>query len=479
MDDRQQVKADLKVALRKAVEALTAHSFFETISTCIQCETDGPVLDPDGRWTPGRVPVRIPFARRSASGELNVPQELYTTICAVCAEHGIGDILGRWEEQVWEEKDLRHSREHESTAPQEHVDYWRFTRWGVDSFIHEYARSLDEWHFDEDVFENLYQEYEAFLGDGGYLRRIVVPLRCLECEVDETALDERTSLGRLTSDEVASWEPSLWNDLNAFCNDLNYYFGSGCVLRIQTPYDWDGGLHGQVVLSNIERFITACRLLRQPGVPKWLHWLEVRSRFENVRTCLDQNSWTRPVSLNALGKPRFNKEDSGKETTFRLTKDLLPDLLGLWQQLKANEDGKLAIALRRYNGLDDRRYLEDKLIDMAILLESALIDGKGELSFRLGLRAARLLSRASVFETLRKLYDYRSDVVHGTQPDLATAINKRDKSQGQRDGEALVTEVQGICTDVLVKLLARTQEKSLKEVLKNLDDEAIEGVPLT
>ena len=77
---------------------------------------------------------------------------------------------------------------------------------------------------------------------------------------------------------------------------------------------------------------------------------------------------------------------------------------------------------RLANSID--RYAPDdpeKLIEYAIALESLFLDdsdGRTELSYRLALRAARLLekdleSRRSCFQTIRDLYKFRSRLAHG------------------------------------------------------------------
>ena len=77
---------------------------------------------------------------------------------------------------------------------------------------------------------------------------------------------------------------------------------------------------------------------------------------------------------------------------------------------------------RLANSID--RYAPDdpeKLIEYAIALESLFLDdsdGRTELSYRLALRAARLLekdleSRRSCFHTIRDLYNFRSRIAHG------------------------------------------------------------------
>lgn len=90
---------------------------------------------------------------------------------------------------------------------------------------------------------------------------------------------------------------------------------------------------------------------------------------------------------------------------------------------KSGRSRSILQARRRLANSIDRYAPDDpeKLIEYAIALESLFLDdsdGRAELSYRLALRAARLLeedfeSRRSCFQTIRDLYDFRSRIAHG------------------------------------------------------------------
>ena len=90
---------------------------------------------------------------------------------------------------------------------------------------------------------------------------------------------------------------------------------------------------------------------------------------------------------------------------------------------KSGRSRSILQARRRLANSIDRYAPDDpeKLIEYAIALESLFLDdsdGRTELSYRLALRAARLLekdleSRRSCFHTIRDLYNFRSRIAHG------------------------------------------------------------------
>lgn len=84
------------------------------------------------------------------------------------------------------------------------------------------------------------------------------------------------------------------------------------------------------------------------------------------------------------------------------------------------QEPRFRIAFLRYRQLVERTYPADRLTDAVIGLEHLLLRSeKDELRFKFALRGAWLLgesadSRADWFTRLKRLYDYRSSVVHGS-----------------------------------------------------------------
>lgn len=80
----------------------------------------------------------------------------------------------------------------------------------------------------------------------------------------------------------------------------------------------------------------------------------------------------------------------------------------------------LELPLRQFNRSCQRERDDDKILDYAICLESTLLHGvKDELSYRLSLRAAKLLrlkrKPAETFQIMRCLYDIRSAIIHSNE----------------------------------------------------------------
>lgn len=104
-------------------------------------------------------------------------------------------------------------------------------------------------------------------------------------------------------------------------------------------------------------------------------------------------------------------------------------LVQLWEALSSRGVQKrcaLQLALRRLNMAIDRVRYDDKLVDLMICAEAALLQDinpaeRGELRFRLSLRAGRSFpsnefSPRDIFKLLKEAYDIRSSIVHGGEP---------------------------------------------------------------
>ena len=99
----------------------------------------------------------------------------------------------------------------------------------------------------------------------------------------------------------------------------------------------------------------------------------------------------------------------------------------------------LDVAMRRYRDSRERHRPGDpeSLLDLTIALEALVLNdaasGHGELSYRLGIRAARLVGasfdvRSEIFDALRDLYSARSKLAHGATLD---EMRQRDVTRVQ------------------------------------------------
>ena len=125
-----------------------------------------------------------------------------------------------------------------------------------------------------------------------------------------------------------------------------------------------------------------------------------------------------PLSGTSTRSPFFENTVLGEKCKIKKTDVAL--LCEIFDFLCNENDSRFKVASRRLSLGIERKSLEDKLIDYMIGLEALYLpDGSAELSFRLSVRVAFLLSskieRKNTYEFLKKIYDVRSSIVHGNK----------------------------------------------------------------
>jgi hypothetical protein len=131
------------------------------------------------------------------------------------------------------------------------------------------------------------------------------------------------------------------------------------------------------------------------------------------------------------------------------------DIVSAFFRLRGNPpQAKIRIALSRLNQAMRRPPHGDRTLDLAIALESLLVDGAGENTFKLGLRCGLLLPgsierRRSVRSVIGALYTLRSALAHdGVLPSEVKVVG-----QGKKPSAQIVEEATRVCAEVLRTIL--------------------------
>ncbi len=133
-------------------------------------------------------------------------------------------------------------------------------------------------------------------------------------------------------------------------------------------------------------------------------------------------------------------------------------LCSIFDFIYNEKDNRFKVALRRLSLGMERKNPEDNLLDYMIGLETLYLpDGNAELSFRLSVRAAFLLSlsedRKTTFDFLRKMYTVRSNIIHGSGYDLKTNDVKKLEGFLRESIKLWIKNKNSFSTNELNKLL--------------------------
>jgi len=113
-------------------------------------------------------------------------------------------------------------------------------------------------------------------------------------------------------------------------------------------------------------------------------------------------------------------------SSFELSEGEVPQLLELWHLLEEGGAARFAFSIRRFNLSFERELPDDRIVDLMIAAEALFLGDlgrtdRGELQFRVALRAAKFIEHPSyseheVFHLIRRAYGVRSAIVHGGSP---------------------------------------------------------------
>lgn len=291
-----------------------------------------------------------------------------------------------------------------------------------------YIHVADTMEFKEEEFRPIYREWET----GVFLPRlpfdILVPIIFVDFHLDHvSSTSEAYSIERMTRPLQLARGGSL-----RYTNVANALVAGGAshalVLRnwsIENARWWDvinvlGSAEAfSPVIPLIERFFAALRVqvacetgysqivVRPIGwALRWTAGLPSVSTF-TVREYpdrFDAHGWLHPPT------PVDSVEAQA--------------VVDLCEALAAVEENKLTFACNRLNRSYLRRDEADSILDLTIAMETLLADDtKSELAYRLAMRMGALAGSFSfggyspdtVFSLCKKVYDYRSSVVHGSR----------------------------------------------------------------
>ncbi len=142
---------------------------------------------------------------------------------------------------------------------------------------------------------------------------------------------------------------------------------------------------------------------------------------------------------------------------------------------------RLELPLKQFNRYSRRQRNEDKVLDIAILLESVLLHGADrELQYRLGLRAARLLrTMRDPQDTVNRigcLYQVRNKIVHQNKS-LRDARCVKFIEQRGLEPSTFTQSVESLAREILIEIIREVYKgEELNQLCARLDREILAAV---
>lgn len=157
--------------------------------------------------------------------------------------------------------------------------------------------------------------------------------------------------------------------------------------------------------------------------------------------------------------------DFSPASPFPLTSLEIEKVKSIVQLMLPSKDSQwnLEYALRRFRNSTERYSVDDseRLLEYAIALESLYLNdnsgNRGELTYRLSLRAARFLEqnlekRKEIFFAVNKLYGFRSRIAHGED------ISRLKRQKDNDDLKQILKVIPAIVAESIIRLMAVREE---------------------
>jgi Apea-like HEPN len=293
-----------------------------------------------------------------------------------------------------------------------------------------------------------------------FVHSVVVPIINFESEADQISVTKDLRIRRMSNEEKAAFWNPMDTNLSAyhipqlqqvfFLAEINYTMPQ----RMGTS---------SLVIPALTQLLTALRLSQGGDVGALAYRDELLSPAVKRSTSSGQ-------------LPDYWLPADKVLSRYFLDSKAMASVLELFGFLsRARQSGRLRdleTPLRRFNQHYSRRYNEDKILDLTIVLESTLLFGDtNELSYKVGLRGAALLKDvvppAEVFKLFRDLYKARSAIVHNGLD--ASAIEKKGYTAGRGVEDFVAAVAQNVRRVLVSYLKAIDAGGSVRKVTDTLD----------
>jgi len=288
----------------------------------------------------------------------------------------------------------------------------------ITGFLTDLFARKNEGHPSEEDFQAAYREFEEFFTRPTIPYRAIAPLEGFAMEEPELELISEIRIVELS---ITERERLLLHGMNSVVPSGPADSGSAGFAvevhweeqRLSGTESRDGRRFAARTQTDqsLDDVLSALRLYKGGAVwnPRRYYWPRRWIPFRRL-TGIPGTSAYPPQG----GPYRLAREESQPFLSFWLGYRKQQALLGQ----------RLRIAHSRLEAGYDRRRTEDRVIDCVVGLEALLQpeDAKTELSYRVSLRGATLLSRTpqereTIFTAIRRAYDLRSAIVHGDDPE--------------------------------------------------------------
>lgn len=325
----------------------------------------------------------------------------------------------------------------------------------------EYFKQKGDLKFDENLFVEVYDEFEEYLQNDSVQYRSWALLSNFHMETEELVLEDQLRIRKVTPEERAAVKDGVARGTLTRFDLMNDFL-------IETEFEISKNPDGPVELNEGEEkfdaVMLALRLFSEGGDTHH------KSVFTNEH----------PVNFSSIGTKTSGGETANGALNERcqFDEENAREFEEFWNNYKSyfylEERNSITNPIRRFNQMDQKSILEDALIDSVIAFESTLLQEIGQTEsyrFRMPLRASLLLEKSTgrnrdfIYQFFRELYDARSAIVHrGSE---ISSIEIEDQNLNPKE---FISQAREFLRHTLTEYIHRLENgESMQQVNQRLD----------
>jgi hypothetical protein len=314
----------------------------------------------------------------------------------------------------------------------ESISRWMF------AFSYSYQERIGRLAWDEEVFNEVYKEFENFLYAKELIVTYVSPLYLFKCKLGEP-VELGADAGIMPKQYNANIKrlvSTLGTEGKSFSEDYDWLIYTRRKILKSQPRE--SSSDDSKDSKKLEDVLASLRLLHRGPIHAGPLYSDDASPFAGIH-----GGYHRLFFHSILKRLPSDYIIFDPYTLKRAEITGMGQIYEKLVSLTSHQRKFLDIPLGRFHDSYERRNEGDKLIDLCIALESLYVREKDELAYRLALRCACFLEQdkeelAKTFRRVKDIYDCRSGIVHGTK-----ALKEEQLSELVTDAEKYVR--QSIC----------------------------------
>jgi len=353
----------------------------------------------------------------------------------------------------------------------------------VKSSIDRYIHKFDSFEYNEETARDIIDPAVSYIFDEKLRIEIYVPILFLDCCVDKHELANGVSIRRLSDDQHQARYKAKSYNISAHQSVINSATHALVLENWEvqnTKRIWDFNILDSVrayPIDTIDQFFGALRICSMNKTGYGQVYSVSKGWEHNCTAALPCVRGATTRSYPALFEDYYwDLEEIPTVSTCQIEQ-----IATVYEQLSTAKENSISLAVKRLNRCLVRDDEEDAVLDATIALEALLSDdGNQEMTHKLAMRVGALASidasfgrsADQAFSDIKKIYGYRSAIVHGSKDLTKKRLVKIDETTHTPAYELSIRYVRFIVMALLANQRFRDPKTIDRELLLGVKPDA-------